>query len=420
METAIIIGLNNNLDSDFYESLEELKNLAYACQIEVIEQMVQKRDNPTSRFYIGKGKVTELESLITIHEPDMVIFDDELSPSQIKNLEKELDVRVIDRTVLILDIFARRAKTTEAKLQVELAQARYLLPRMIGSYGSLSRQRAGTGSKGPGEQKLELDRRVLRKKISQIKIELNKVVETRRTQRKNRKNSQIPIVSLTGYTNAGKSSIMNALIDESEKTLSDHTFEKDMLFATLETKTKRISLHNHKDFLLTDTVGFIKKLPHDLIEAFKSTLEEISEADLLLHVIDVSVHDYPSQIETVNLVLDEIGASDIPTLYVLNKVDKLENRPLIDFYPHIFVSAKEKTNINQLLNMINRLIEKETSLVTLLIPFNKGELFSIFKTNKSVQSYSYENEGILLKVRLTQDEINYYQKYIYTNYTKEI
>lgn len=412
MEKAITVGLNTGEDKDFLESMEELKNLSNACHIEVIETMTQKRYEPTSKYLIGTGKVEELKTLIDIHEPDMVIFDDELSPSQIKNLEESLKIRVIDRTVLILDIFARRAKTTEAKLQVELAQTKYLLPRMTGSYKALSRQRTGTGSKGPGEQKLELDRRLLRKKVSQIKDELKKVVETRRLQRKSRKSSQIPVVALTGYTNSGKSTLMNALIDFSSRFQKDYTFEKNMLFATLETKTKRISLQDKKDFLLTDTVGFIKKLPHDLVEAFKSTLEEISEADLLLHVIDVSAHDYKSQIETVESVLKEIGTENIPTIYVYNKVDLINEHPMLDTQQNIFISAKNQLNIDNLLKKINQTLEEKTRLITLLLPYDKGDLFSYFKNNKSIERNVYENNGILIQVKLNQNEIEHYQQYI--------
>lgn len=412
MEKAIIVGLNTGEDKDFFESMEELRNLSIACHIHVIDEMTQKRQNPTSQYLIGKGKVDELKSLIEVTDPDMVIFDDELSPSQIKNLEQTLDIRVIDRTVLILDIFARRAKTREAKLQVELAQAKYMLPRMTGSYKALSRQRTGTGSKGPGEQKLELDRRILRKKVSQIKDELKKVVETRRLQRKSRQNSQIPVIALTGYTNSGKSTLMNALIDESTQFQKNYTFEKNMLFATLETKTKRISLQDKKDFLLTDTVGFIKKLPHDLVEAFKSTLEEISEADLLLHVIDVSAHDYKSQITTVEDVLKEICTESIPTIYVYNKVDLIKDLPMLDTEENIFISAKNQINIDQILKKINMMLEKKTTLITLFLPYDKGDLFSYFKNNKSITHQSYENDGILLQVKLSENEIQHYQVYI--------
>ena len=412
MEKAIIVGLNTGSDQQFYESLEELKNLALACHIEVVDQLTQNLPSSNKKTYIGKGKVDELKQAVIMHEPDMVIFDDELSPSQIHHLEKKLETNVLDRTVLILNIFSRRAQTTEAKLQVELARAKYLLPRMAGSYTDLSRQRAGTGSKGPGEQKLELDRRIVRKKISQIKYELKKVVQTRRTQRKSRKSNHIPVVALTGYTNSGKSSLMNAIINESTQSNVTHTFEKDMLFATLETKTKLISLNDQKDFLLTDTVGFIRRLPHDLIEAFKSTLEEITEADLLLHVIDASSPNYSSQINTVESVLSEIGANHIPTIYVYNKSDLLEKHPIVHTENHIFISAKNQLNINNLLKTINRSLEQGTSLVTLLIPYEKGDLYTYLKTNKTIISNAFENDGTRIQVRLSKEEMEKFHTYI--------
>ncbi|MGE4571438.1 MAG: GTPase HflX [Candidatus Izemoplasmatales bacterium] len=412
MEKGLLVGLNTELEKDFKESMAELRNLAHACHIEIIEELIQNKSMPTNKFYIGKGKVDELKLLIESLEPDLVIFDNELSPSQIRNLEKELEIKVIDRTVLILDIFARRAKTTEAKLQVELAQSEYMLPRVIGMYKSLSRQRSGTGSKGPGEQKLELDRRLLRNKIVKLKKDLQAVVEIRRTQRQNRKSSHIPIVSLTGYTNSGKSTLMNALIDASTNIKKEHVLKKDMLFATLETKTTNISLSDTKNFLLTDTVGFIKKLPHHLVEAFKSTLEEITEADLLLHVIDVSNPQYKKQIEAVDIVLKEIKAENIPTIYVYNKIDLVDDLPLLETENSIFISAENNLNIQKLLTMINHELEKNTKIVQLLLPYNKGDIFSYFKKNKSIISSTYEEIGILVQLRLSKEEIEKYNQYI--------
>lgn len=412
MEKGIIVGLNVDSNKDFTESMKELKNLAGACHIDIIEELIQNKSAPSIKFYIGKGKVQELKELIEELEPDLVIFDNELSPSQIRNLEKELEIKVIDRTVLILDIFARRAHSTEAKLQVELAQSAYMLPRVIGMYKSLSRQKSGTGSKGPGEQKLELDRRLLRNKVNKLKKDLQVIVENRRTQRKNRKASHIPVVALTGYTNSGKSTLMNALIDESINTSKNHVFKKDMLFATLETKTTNITLSDSKNFLLTDTVGFIKKLPHHLVEAFKSTLEEITEAELLLHVIDVSNENYLSQIQAVNQVLKEINADNIPTIYVYNKVDLIQEIPLVDTENSVFISAENHTNINKLLHIINVELEKNTTLVELLLPYQKGELFAFFKKNKSIISTTYETNGILITLKLNQQEIEKYKQYI--------
>jgi GTP-binding protein HflX len=372
-------------------------------------------DTPTVKYYIGKGKVAELKEIIESVEPDLVIFDNELSPSQIRNLEETLEIKVIDRTILILDIFARRAKTTEAKLQVELAQSEYMLPRVVGMYKSLSRQRSGTGSKGPGEQKLELDRRLLRNKISKLKKDLKAIVETRRTQRKSRKQSHIPIVSLAGYTNAGKSTLMNAIVDSSMNVDKKHVFKKDMLFATLETKTVNVKLSDSKNFLLTDTVGFIKNLPHDLIEAFKSTLEEITEADLILHVIDLSNKNYKHQIQAVNQVLKEINADGIPVIYVYNKIDLIDDLPLIETENGVFVSAENNENINQLLDEINFALEKNSSIVQLLLPFEKGDIFSYFKNSKSIIESAYQTDGIYVKIKLTKSEIEKYKQYIINN-----
>jgi GTP-binding protein HflX len=415
MEKGILIGLNIHNNPEFDEIMEELKKLAEACHIEVIDVVTQNMDTPTVKYYIGKGKVTELKDLIESTDPDLVIFDNELSPSQIRNLEETLETKVIDRTILILDIFARRAKTTEAKLQVELAQSEYMLPRVIGMYKSLSRQRSGTGSKGPGEQKLELDRRLLRNKISKLKKDLKAIVETRRTQRKSRKQSHIPIVSLAGYTNAGKSTLMNAIVDSSMNVDKKHVFKKDMLFATLETKTVNIKLSDSKNFLLTDTVGFIKNLPHDLIEAFKSTLEEITEADLILHVIDLSNKNYKHQIQSVNQVLKEIHADGIPVIYVYNKIDLVDDLPLIETENGVFVSAENNQNIDQLLDEVNIALEKNSSLVKLLLPFDKGDIFSYFKNSKSIIESAYQTDGIYVKIKLTKNEIEKYKQYIINN-----
>jgi len=408
MEKAIIVGLDLGNDDFFDNSIEELKNLANACGVEVLDTIIQKRNEPTANYYIGEGKVDELKNAITTLDANLVIFDDELSPSHIRNLEKKLEIKVIDRTVLILDIFAKRAKTKEAMLQVELAQSQYMLPRVVGMYKSLSRQKSGTGSKGPGEQQLvELDRRLLRNKISHLKKELKNLVKVRRTQRQKRNKNIIKTVALAGYTNSGKSTLMNAIINYSQKQNKDLVYTKDMLFATLETKTEKIDIANGYNFLLTDTVGFIEKLPHDLIEAFKSTLEEIKEASLILHVIDISNPNYKRQIETVELILDDLGAKEIPVIYVYNKTDLVEELPLVTQNNVVFVSAKNETNVNILVEEINNIIYHNHQ-VNMLIPFTESNIYSELKKNTKILKTNYLDTGIEIEVKLND---YYYEKY---------
>jgi GTP-binding protein HflX len=407
MEKAILVGLDLGNDEFFDETMEELHNLANACNIEVLYRLDQKKDAPTPNYFIGEGKLHELKDIITLHEANVVIFNDELSPSHIRNLEDKLEVKVIDRTVLILDIFARRAKTKEAMLQVELAQSQYMLPRVVGMYKSLSRQKSGTGSKGPGEQQLELDRRLLRSKISKLKRQLKELVKVRRTQREKRNTSMIKTVALTGYTNSGKSSLMNAIMSYAKNNDKPSAFSQNMLFATLETKTRKVELENKNDFLLTDTVGFIRKLPHDLIEAFKSTLEEINEASLILHVIDTSNPNYEHQIQAVETVLSEIGVHEVPVIYVFNKIDLLKDIPIISRSKSIFVSAIKHQNIEQLINMIDAELYKSFE-VEMIIPFVNSDVYSELKDHSKVLETIYNDDGIHVKVDLNE---YYYQKF---------
>ncbi|PKC52014.1 hypothetical protein RhiirA1_405210, partial [Rhizophagus irregularis] len=302
------------------------------------------------------GKIEEIKSLYDETNANLVIFNDELSPSQIRNLEHDLDCKVIDRTMLILDIFERRAKTSEAKLQVQLAQLQYMLPRLVGLHASLSRQGGGTGggfrNRGAGETKLELDRRKIEDQISKLKNELENIKDQRETQRKKRRKNQVPVVSLVGYTNAGKSTIMNQLLFKMGQQENKQVFEKDMLFATLETSVRNIELSDNKSFLLTDTVGFVSKLPHHLVRAFRSTLEEAKDADLLLHVVDVSNEQYQFMMDITNQTLKEIGVVDVPTIYVYNKSDRADvSYPLISGN-NIWLSAKEDVGLDELIEMI--------------------------------------------------------------------
>ncbi len=412
MEHAILVGLDIDNDTDFDNSIKELENLAIACDVEVLHTITQRREVPSAKFYVGEGKVSEIKDAINTLDADLVIFNDELSPSHIRNLEQVLDTKVIDRTVLILDIFAKRAKTKEAMLQVELAQAKYYLPRIVGMYKYLSRQKSGTGSKGPGEQQLELDRRILRGRITHLKRELAEIVKVRRTQRNKRKKNDVFTVALTGYTNSGKSTLMNSIIDVSSTHKDKYVFEKNMLFATLETKTRKIQLGNNRVFLLTDTVGFIDKLPHHLIEAFKSTLEEISEASLILHVIDISNPNHENQVHIVEDVLKDIGVSEIPVIYVYNKTDLLEDIPASTRDHSIFISAINNYHVDRLLKLIDKELYKTINRVHMLIPFNNGEVFADLKENSNILETNYHENGIDIVAELNQLHYNKYKQYI--------
>lgn len=412
MEKAILVGLDTGTDRNFHESMIELANLAEACEIEVLDRLTQKAEAPTANYYIGSGKISELKDLILTLDANVVIFDEELSPSHIRNLEKALDIKVIDRTVLILDIFARRAKTKEAMLQVELAQSEYMMPRVAGMYKSLSRQKSGTGSKGPGEQQLELDKRILRNRITKLKRDLQEVVEVRRTQRTKRQKSEIRTVALAGYTNSGKSTLMNALLQSSSHDTEKYVFEKNMLFATLETQTRNITLPNNHNFLLTDTVGFISKLPHNLVEAFKSTLEEIKEASLILHVVDTSNPYYLDQIEVVQGVLKELEVDDIPLIYVFNKTDLLKDIPIIEHHPHVFVSALERTNMSLLIERIDQELFKTNHTVSMCLPYEKGQIYSFLKENANILETDYQDDGIHLRVEVSHAMYLKYADYI--------
>ncbi|HOP57066.1 MAG TPA: GTPase HflX [Bacillota bacterium] len=412
MEKAILVGLDLGTDSDFFASLAELKNLAEACDVEVVGQVTQKADAPTANFYIGQGKVAEIKQEINVLDANLLIFDDELSPSHIRNLEQALEIKIIDRTVLILDIFAKRAKTKEAILQVELAQAEYYLPRVAGMYKSLSRQKSGTGSKGPGEQQLELDKRIIRNRVHKLKTELNELVAVRRTQRHKRSTSNVPTVAIVGYTNSGKSTLMNALMSHAEKKSDKYVFEKDMLFATLETQTREIKRDNNHDFLVTDTVGFISKLPHQLIEAFKSTLEETTEASLILHVIDASNPRHYEQAKITETVLEELGAKNIPIIHVINKMDLCPEIPANGFSNPVYVSALKDENLDRLLDMIDKTLFGNRHLVKLFLPFDKGGIYSELQENAFIKSTEYTPDGISVLVELSEALYKKYQEYI--------
>ncbi|GIM29136.1 GTPase HflX [Clostridium polyendosporum] len=412
-QRAVIVGCNINNDKEFLNMMEELSKLADACDIEVVGEITQKLERVYSSHYIGKGKVQEVISLIHEKDSDMVIFNDELSPSQIRNLEKDLKCKVIDRTVLVLDIFAKRARTKEAQLQVEIAKLQYLLPRLTDLGESLGHQAGGAGliNRGSGETKFELDHRKIKGRISVLHDELETLVVQRQNQRKQRKKSGIPVVVLVGYTNAGKSSIMNSMIDLYSSSIDKKVFEKDMLFATLETYVRSIKLPDNKSFLLSDTVGFISKLPHQLVKAFRSTLEEITEADMLVHVVDYSNPNYKQHIKVIKETLKELGADNIPTIYAYNKADLVEDEITKEEKDSIYISAKIKARTDKLVNEICKRAFQQHVCCQLLIPYEKGNILSYFKDNANIKSTEYNINGVLISVECMESDYRRYKQF---------
>ncbi len=414
-DLAILVGVNLNNDPSFEHSMKELQSLTNACNMEVVCIHTQNLPAPNTALYVGTGKVGEIQESISMYEANTVIFDNALSPIQVRNLTEELNAVVLDRTSLILQIFHDRAKTAEAKMQVELAQYQYMLPRLVGLHNNLSRQGGGSGSisnKGAGEKKLELDRRHIEKHISTLKKELADMEQTKETMRKKRNQSALPKVALAGYTNAGKSTILNQLIGRFCKDESKKVLEKDMLFATLETSVRQIDPPGQKSFLLSDTVGFIDKLPHNLVKAFRSTLQEVQDADLILHVIDFSDPDFSEHIRVTKETLEELSASHIPVLYVYNKADKLD----ADAKPKLvenklYISAKQEAGIDALLAAIDSCLSKEDKEVTLLIPFHEGQIISILTKDAHILSTEYLPEGTKITVRGLPSVIDRYLKY---------
>lgn len=411
IQRAILVGVDLNNDKNFDYSVEELKNLAGACSVQVVGVLTQKLERVNPACYIGTGKVDEVALLVEQNDANLVIFNDELSPSQIRNLEHGLQCKVIDRTILILDIFASRAKTREAQLQVEVAQLKYMMPRLIGLNASLSRQAGGIGSKGPGEKKLELDRRRIEEQVHKLNKELDSLVLARQNQRKLRKRNSTPVVALVGYTNAGKSTTMNALLTVSNAQSEKSVFEKNMLFATLETSTRHIQLPDNKQFLLTDTVGFVSKLPHQLVKAFRSTLEEVTEADLLLHVVDLSHPEFQTQIEITNKVLDELGVKETPMVYVYNKADLVEDEFTPSTKEAVRISAKNLTNIDTLIDCIKSHIFQHYVKASFLIPYDRGNLVSYLNEHANVFDTEYLENGTLITVECSEHDAHRLAEY---------
>lgn len=413
IEKALLVAVNVNNQKYFLNSVEELRNLTYACNMDVLDVVVQNLENVNNATYIGTGKVKEIKEQAKDLKADLIIFNNELSPSQLRNLQKELDLPILDRTGLILQIFSKRAQTKEAKLQVEVAKLQYMLPRLVGLHSSLGRQGSGAGlsNKGSGEKKLELDRRRIEDKITELNKELKNIENERDVQRKQRKKKGIPLVSLAGYTNAGKSTLMNALVDIYKNDESKKVEEKNMLFATLDTSVRNITLPDKKEFLLSDTVGFISELPHSLVKAFRSTLEEIKQADLILEVVDFADENYKQHIEVTNKTLKELGADKIPLVYVYNKSDLvLEKLPKIEENA-IYMSASNKIGIEELINIIKSKIFSNFIKTKLLIPYNRSDIVAYFNSNSNVVRTEYINEGTLLFVECKIEDYNRYKEF---------
>jgi GTPase len=417
---ALIVGVNLNSRSNFEESMEELKNLTEACDYQVAGRMEQNLKSIHPAFYMGTGKVQELKPFLEELEIDVVVFNDELSSMQLKNIEKVLDTIVLDRTSLILEIFAKRAKTKEARLQVDVAQLQYLLPRLAGAYEALGRQGGGAGLKnrGAGEKKIELDRRRIEDQITDLQKRLKEISKKREVQRKRRAKSGLPMVALVGYTNAGKSTLMNEAVEMYGGADSKKVWVKDMLFATLDTSTRKIELPNQKSFLLSDTVGFVSNLPHNLIKAFHSTLEEVREADLLLHVIDISNPDYREQMKITEDTLQKIGAVDIPILDVYNKADLTDIEIPLMIEDKVYISAKEQVGMDILMEAIERKVFKDYKKVTFLIPFDEGDVVSHLNKHATVRGQEYKPEGTLLEVECKVQDCEKYRKYIVAEETE--
>ena len=408
MTPVIICGADLN-QPDFDYTMQELANLAEACDMEVKDTVIQKLERPVSASYVGRGKAEEIKTQGKIHDAKILIVNDELTPMQIRNLGDLTDMKIIDRTALILEIFASRARSKEAKLQVQIAQLRISLPRLHTDNDKvkLDQQTGGGGgsfnSRGGGETKLEKDRRVIGKRISILKKELKDIEEIQNVTRKQRDASGLRSVALVGYTNAGKSTTMNGLLRACGKDDDKKVFEKDMLFATLDTSIRRLHFKDNKDFLISDTVGFVSHLPHQLVQAFKSTLSEAAKADLLVQVIDVSDPNYRDMIKTTEMTLKEIGVENIPMIYAFNKAD-LTEAP----YPEILgnqitYSAKDPASIEKIVELIKENIFKDDRIVTFKIPFSEGRYLDELNVRGTVLETTYEEDGTVVSANVSPE-----------------
>ena len=413
-QRAVLVGMFQGLRNELNieDSMNELAELTRAAEAEVAQIIIQNKAKIEVATYIGTGKVEEVRLAVEETDANIVIFNDELSGAQMRNLEGLIGTTVVDRTALILDIFALRAQTKIAKLQVELAQLKYRLPRLIGMNGNLSKMGGGIGARGPGEQKLELDRRRIKDRIDEIRGQIKDADKNRVVQRQLREKNEMPVVALVGYTNSGKSTLMNCLINMStDGDVERHVFEKDMLFATLDTYNRRIVLEDKKEFILTDTVGFVSKLPHTLVSAFKATLEETLNADLLLHIVDASNESYEMQMAVTLQVLEELKASHIPMLTVYNKIDK-GHHVTTSVDASVFVSARTGENVDALLQLIKENIFTGHKIGKFLIPYTEGGTASYLCDTYKVTQMDYLEGGTYIVAEVSIADYNRYSDYL--------
>lgn len=394
LETAILVGVHAQTDEDFnFEStMEELASLSQTCQLNVKAQFSQNRNNVDNKFYVGKGKLDEIKAYVEFHDIDVVVANDELTTAQSKTLNGNLNVKIIDRTQLILEIFALRARSKEGKLQVELAQLDYLMPRLQGHGRSLSRLGGGIGTRGPGETKLEMDRRHIRTRMNEIKHQLETVVEHRERYRNKREQNHVFQVALVGYTNAGKSSWFNALAKES-------TYEKKLLFATLDPKTRQIQINDGFNLIISDTVGFIQKLPTTLIAAFKSTLEETKNADLLLHVVDSSHPEYRAQYDTVNQIVNDLDMGQIPQAIIFNKKDLHDGSLPATNKPHVFVSSKDEKDIEKVKSLLFNQIKQVLTYYEESVPSANADRLYFLKQHTLISELVFDEKNANYQVK---------------------
>ena len=412
IEKAVLAGLSadsmEEKEKSTEETMDELEQLLNTAGGESLGRVLQNRHTPDPRTFIGDGKVAELKEIIKANDCTLAVFDNELSPSQMRALSEDLGVRVIDRSSLILDIFAQRAQTKEGRLQVELAQYKYLLPRLTGMWSHLVRQTASSspiGTRGPGETQLETDRRHIRRRISKLEEELEEVRRIRATQRRKREKNGMPVVSLVGYTNAGKSTLLNYYTMAGIQA-------NDRLFDTLDTTTRRLRINDNQEVLLTDTVGFIRKLPHHLVEAFKATLEELSFADVLLHVIDASNPNWREQSEVVESLISQLGADSTPRINVYNKCDLVRDDVLPRDDRSVCISARTGAGTDRLLEMIGSIVDKGKKRVTLNIPYSKTGLLDQLHKDSQIISTEYLDSCITVEAVLNPDMYGKLKEYI--------